>query len=175
VTDDTLLGDVTLSPPKAYFVLFRADGSFGGLFPLHSGAQPVIGRHPSNAINLLDDQCCSLNHAVVRERDGGWTLCDLDSTNGTYVNQKRLDAHHPHQLQPLDQIRLGSHLFIFIHEVRQLPWLQELVERKSHAIPQSATLRSSAFGGPTVADFQLQDIAATIQKAVDRCRADGLS
>ena len=39
---------------------------------------------------VLDDSSVSRRHAEVRYADDGWSVRDLESTNGTYVNGKRL-------------------------------------------------------------------------------------
>jgi len=41
---------------------------------------------------VLDDNSVSRNHAEVRFVDIGWSVKDLDSTNGTYINGVRLGA-----------------------------------------------------------------------------------
>ena len=66
----------------------------------------TIGKAADNAY-VADDQQVSRHHArLVSEPDGGWLLEDLESTNGTFVNdmqviRKRITKH--------DQIRLGEH------------------------------------------------------------------
>ena len=52
-------------------------------------AEPlVIGRDPDNRL-VLDDRRVSRRHAEIRLRLGRYTLYDLGSTNGTYVNGRR--------------------------------------------------------------------------------------
>jgi hypothetical protein len=54
------------------------------------GAEPLaIGRDPQNDITL-DDRRVSRKHAEIRLRLGRYTLYDLQSTNGTYVNGRRV-------------------------------------------------------------------------------------
>lgn len=54
------------------------------------GAEPLlIGRDPENDL-VLDDRRVSRRHAEVRLRLGRYTLYDLQSTNGTYVNGRRV-------------------------------------------------------------------------------------
>src|SRR5207237_1697447 len=54
------------------------------------GADPIsIGRDPKNDI-ALDDRRVSRRHAEIRLRLGRYTLYDLQSTNGTYVNGRRV-------------------------------------------------------------------------------------
>jgi hypothetical protein len=52
-----------------------------------SGAQTelLVGRHDGCDI-VLRDPTVSRRHALLRFRDGGWVVRDLESTNGTTVN-----------------------------------------------------------------------------------------
>ena len=53
-------------------------------------AEPIsVGRDPRNDI-VLDDRRVSRRHAEVRLRLGRYTLYDLQSTNGTFVNGRRI-------------------------------------------------------------------------------------
>lgn len=54
------------------------------------GADPCsIGRDPQNDV-VLDDRAISRKHAEIRLRLGRYTLYDLQSTNGTFVNGRRV-------------------------------------------------------------------------------------
>jgi len=58
--------------------------------PVPLGSGPVlIGRDPGNDV-VLDDRRVSRKHAEIRLRLGRYTLYDLQSTNGTYVNGRRV-------------------------------------------------------------------------------------
>ncbi|MFH1746727.1 MAG: ATP-binding protein [Planctomycetota bacterium] len=59
----------------------------------------------------LTDQTISRRHAELTFADGGWTLSDLNSANGTYVNGVRISK--PTRLKHGDQIRLGSTLLVY--------------------------------------------------------------
>jgi pSer/pThr/pTyr-binding forkhead associated (FHA) protein len=64
-----------------------------------------IGRADSCDIKL-GDTYVSANHARIYSRDDGWYVEDLGSTNGTYLNQRRLTA--PAELRAGDKLRVGK-------------------------------------------------------------------
>lgn len=53
-------------------------------------------------------QGVSRQHAVLRCQAGRWTIEDLGSTNGTYLNESPLAAHAPALLQDKTTIRVGQ-------------------------------------------------------------------
>ena len=87
----------------------RADGSqleLGGrlLAPTAERAVWVVGRSRSCDV-CLPDPAVSARHARVACRGGRWTVADLESTNGTWVNGARV-AHAT--LAPDDELVLGE-------------------------------------------------------------------
>ena len=64
-----------------------------------------IGRAPSCQIRP-EDTYISQQHARISSRNEAWVVEDLGSTNGTYLNQRRVTA--PAQLSPGDRIRVGK-------------------------------------------------------------------
>ena len=50
----------------------------------------TIGRAGENSVSLRCDQLISRQHARIDMSDDGFTLGDLDSTNGTFVRKKRV-------------------------------------------------------------------------------------
>jgi len=59
----------------------------------------------------LTDQTVSRRHAELRRENGAWTLRDLNSANGTYVNGVRLQQ--PTRLKDGDRIKLGSTVLVY--------------------------------------------------------------
>jgi hypothetical protein len=72
----------------------------------------VIGRSKDCDIQLAD-QNVSRRHAEVRQEGAAHWLIDLDSTNGTEVNGRRLKRA---KLRPGDTIRVGSTELVFRRE-----------------------------------------------------------
>lgn len=66
-----------------------------------------IGRELKNDL-ILDDPRVSRMHAVVVKGDGGATLRDLGSGNGTFVNGHRIQPKVDFKLKNEDQVKLGS-------------------------------------------------------------------
>lgn len=64
----------------------------------------TVGRSPDNTL-MIDDSFTSSAHAeVVRDTDG-WSVRDLSSTNGTYVNDQQIFA--PTAIESGDLVRFG--------------------------------------------------------------------
>jgi pSer/pThr/pTyr-binding forkhead associated (FHA) protein len=67
----------------------------------------VIGRSSEGPGRLAEDPELSRHHAeVTRDATGNYTITDLSSSNGTFVNGVRLEA--PMRLSPGDSIEVGS-------------------------------------------------------------------
>ncbi|MDR1382356.1 MAG: FHA domain-containing protein [Planctomycetaceae bacterium] len=69
----------------------------------------TIGRDASNVLRLNDSEA-SRRHAEIRRRDNADILVDLGSSNGVYVNGKRINEH---SLENGDQIQIGKTLFLY--------------------------------------------------------------
>jgi hypothetical protein len=71
--------------------------------------EATIGRAPENRI-ALDDAGASRRHAVIRRTaDGAWEIEDLNSGNGTLVNELRIAK--PTLLAKGDRIRISRSIF----------------------------------------------------------------
>lgn len=81
----------------------------GRRFELPDDEPQLIGR--SSEALVLNDRTISRRHAELTPDDGRWYINDLESSNGTFVNGVRVTARR--MLQPGDQIRAGSTLFVY--------------------------------------------------------------
>jgi adenylate cyclase len=80
-----------------------------GKFPIVGACS--IGRSPQNVI-VLDSQKVSRQHALINVQNvGEFWLIDLGSSNGTFLNGRRM--HQPVRINHQDQIIIGDHPFIF--------------------------------------------------------------
>ncbi len=67
----------------------------------------VIGRAKSCDLEM-DDGGISRNHATLsRDHEGIWTLMDLGSSNGTFVNGHKIRPWRKFEVEPGDELQLG--------------------------------------------------------------------
>jgi len=76
-----------------------------------TGDRATVGAERSNHVCVDDDPAVSRLHAVVENYGSGWTLRDLGSRNGTYVNGERVLAER--MLRAGDEVRIGSTRLVF--------------------------------------------------------------
>lgn len=74
------------------------------------GEELVVGRSPECSVRL-DDEFASNLHAKIYQLQGRYYVEDLGSTNGTYVNGRRIN--YPIELRGGDRIRVGRTLMEF--------------------------------------------------------------
>ena len=67
------------------------------------------GRHPDSEI-FLDDVTVSRRHAEFRRSGSGYSVSDVGSLNGTYVNRDRIDSV---QLTDGDEVQIGKYRLVF--------------------------------------------------------------
>jgi len=67
---------------------------------------PVHVRRGESCQIRLPDTYASTSHARIFNRDGSWYIEDLGSTNGTYLNQRRVTT--PPELRAGDRVRVGK-------------------------------------------------------------------
>jgi len=103
-------GDAAPAAKRAALVI-RTGGFEGTRYEL-GRSETLIGRNPGTDITLLDEGI-SREHAIVLydEDEGSYVIEDLQSTNGTKVNGKRVRSV---TLNPGDEIQIGQTLFEFV-------------------------------------------------------------
>jgi pSer/pThr/pTyr-binding forkhead associated (FHA) protein len=70
----------------------------------------TVGRHPDSDI-LLDDVTVSRRHAEFHREQGGFSVHDVGSLNGTYVNRQPIDVA---TLAPGDTVQIGKFQLMYL-------------------------------------------------------------
>lgn len=102
-SDTVLLG----TESNAYIKQFRT----GKKYYLNSN-EVTIGKRQCE-IEIADNPAVSKHHAMIQKKEGKYYLVDLNSTNGTKVNGKKINADIPEFLQDETQIEFANEKFVF--------------------------------------------------------------
>ena len=100
--DDDTLGGTAL-------VVRVGGGIEGERFALGS-ERTLIGRSPECDV-FLDDVTVSRRHAELLQQGEGFTIRDLGSLNGTFVNRHRVEAV---ELHDDDEVQVGKYRLTFL-------------------------------------------------------------
>src|SRR5262249_39634974 len=92
--------------------LVAINGSKKGTTFLLTDAEATIGRESNNTISLRHASI-SRRHCVIRNVNGEFRICDLDSYNGTFVNGIPIKEQ---TLGHADQVRVGNIALLFLVE-----------------------------------------------------------
>lgn len=96
-----------LPPGHALLVVQKGPGA-GSRFLLDQD-RVQAGRHPDSEI-FLDDVTVSRRHAVFDRGPDGFSVSDVGSLNGTYVNRDRIEKV---ALKDSDEVQIGKYRLVF--------------------------------------------------------------
>lgn len=96
-------------PPVTAWLVQKSSGRAGKQYSL-AQARNTIGRDATRCDVVLDNDTVSAEHAAVLYENGQFVLCDLASTNGTFLNQRRIQRQ---SLWDGDVVRLGEVTLVF--------------------------------------------------------------
>ena len=104
---DTATGETL--PAGTALLLVKRGPNAGSRFLLDSDLT-TVGRHPGSDI-FLDDVTVSRRHAEFYRHSGGFTVRDVGSLNGTYVNRERIEET---DLSDGDEVQVGKFRLTFL-------------------------------------------------------------
>lgn len=81
---------------------------------LIKGENFLIGKNREQVDGIISAEGVSRLHARITREDNTFFIEDLNSTNGTYLNDKELEYHEPQELKPDDRIRFGVEEYMFL-------------------------------------------------------------
>jgi serine phosphatase RsbU (regulator of sigma subunit)/pSer/pThr/pTyr-binding forkhead associated (FHA) protein len=124
----------------------------------------IIGRQSDSAI-CLPPKAVSRQHAQILKTDQGFLVEDLKSSNGTFLNGRRLEAHEKVALTERDSLQIGPYVF----GLRQSPTLTttepNLVIREQ---VNAVTLNQSVYGHDPAQKLQVVlEIAQHLGRTLD--------
>lgn len=94
-------------------VLIYTDGpDLGERYDL-KGKSISLGRDPASDI-CIDEETVSRRHARIEKQDGQTFVVDLGSTNGTYLNDARVQPYVPMALTEGDRLKVGRSIFKYL-------------------------------------------------------------
>ena len=97
---------------KGPALVVRSGGGRAGETFFPSGARTLIGRSPDCDV-FLDDVTVSRKHAELVQDGDRFTIKDLGSLNGTFVNRKRIEADET-QIEDDDELQIGKYRLTFL-------------------------------------------------------------
>ena len=98
-------------PGKGPTLVVRSGGGRAGESFLLEEGRTLIGRSPECEV-FLDDVTVSRRHSQI-DRDGErFSIEDLGSLNGTFVNRKRIESA---ELEDDDELQIGKYRLTFLH------------------------------------------------------------
>jgi pSer/pThr/pTyr-binding forkhead associated (FHA) protein len=95
--------DATEFSPPEVLTLARVSDAF--TISVQSGC--ILGRAGGTSEFFKESKTVSRRHARVVYKDGTWAVEDMGSTNGTYLNGRRVENDRPHALQKGDTLSLS--------------------------------------------------------------------
>jgi pSer/pThr/pTyr-binding forkhead associated (FHA) protein len=107
--ETTTLEEMGVKGPA--LVVRSGGGRTGETFALE-GERTLIGRSPDCEI-FLDDVTVSRKHAVVHRREDGFSIEDLGSLNGTFLNKRRIESG---ELADDDEVQIGKYRLTFLSQ-----------------------------------------------------------
>jgi diguanylate cyclase (GGDEF)-like protein len=89
--------------------IYPTGPAMGTRYPL-AESPTLLGREENCQI-AVDDESVSRRHASIQADETGFTVIDLQSTNGTFVNEERVSSH---PLKDGDYLHIGNCIYRFL-------------------------------------------------------------
>ena len=97
---------------KGPALVVRSGGGRAGETFFPSGERTLIGRSPDCDV-FLDDVTVSRKHAELVQDGERFTIKDLGSLNGTFVNRRRIESEET-EIEDDDEIQIGKYRLTFL-------------------------------------------------------------
>jgi hypothetical protein len=104
---ESLLASLGITGPA---LVVRSGGGMAGQSFQPTEGRALIGRSPECDV-FLDDVTVSRRHAELLREGDSFTIRDLGSLNGTYVNRQRIETA---SLEDDDEVQIGKYRLTFL-------------------------------------------------------------
>lgn len=160
-----IAGEMQRNPKQAAGTMFLnlsgapEGGGSGALVNMVFGVVKTSRDVPDDAIYIgsgaendlpIQDSSLSKSHARMLDNGAGWSLMDLGSTNGTYVNGMKVEVGVPQPLKGGDIVTLGRMSFTYYDAVSfaKLLFVQAMARNRTRSTPKTpGAARASATPG----------------------------
>ncbi|HMV41640.1 MAG TPA: FHA domain-containing protein [Leptospiraceae bacterium] len=78
-----------------------------------------IGREENSDTIKINSKKVSRRHAILRKKFGKFYITDVSSTNGTFLNNRKIEPFEEYQLFNEDEIRIGGVMLKFYNLTNQ--------------------------------------------------------
>jgi len=149
----SLFADVPSDQTGSLVRIYPAAGA-GGMWDLEC-SEVFLGRDYDCDVQL-DDDAASRRHAAIQQDEEGYLLVDLNSTNGTYVNNEQIKQH---RLRAGDRIRIGEHVLKYLSS--------DHIEKQYHETVFRMTTRdglTEAFNRQYMSEFLEREISRSVER-----------
>lgn len=127
-------GKTPIRGPEAFPLVEIVNGpKQGAWFTVAYQKEITLGRASTNSI-VLEDNSVSRSHAVLQASGNGFTVRDIGSRNGTFLNNKKIQEETP--VEHLDVIKLGIYTLRFLKEPTEEAF--QLDAKEEHTPPVEA-------------------------------------
>ena len=97
---------------ETYLIPYIRREKTGEIYTINSESF-VLGADPDCDAVISSNDYISRKHIMIKYENGNFTLTDIGSSNGTYINDNRLDVNTAYIIEPDTQMRLADELFTF--------------------------------------------------------------
>jgi hypothetical protein len=105
--EESLLASLGITGPA---LVVRSGGGMAGQSFQPAEGRTLVGRSPECDV-FLDDVTVSRRHAELVREGETFTIRDLGSLNGTYVNRQRIESR---TLEDDDEVQIGKYRLTFL-------------------------------------------------------------
>lgn len=110
-SDDSIFSNLYIFPHERDLSMPMALLGLSGRITLEAPAY-TLGSAPENQF-VLNDPKVSPRHAFLQLQGQQYSIVDLGSIDGTYLNEQRLGSNAPVFLKHGDRIRIGNTIYVF--------------------------------------------------------------